>query len=144
MDSLDAELADDADPVPTTAQLVNRPLAELRTQALADAAPARDVTERVTWTRYLSKAIKAYALARAQGVCEGCGQDAPFVTATGEPFLEVHHIGRLSDGGPDHPEHVAAVCPNCHRRAHYSVDEALFNSHLQARVRQREDLLAGT
>jgi 5-methylcytosine-specific restriction enzyme A len=142
LDSLDTELSDDADLVPTTAELVQRPLAELRTQALADAALARDVTERVTRTRYLSKAIKAYALARAQGVCEGCGQDAPFITAAGVPFLEVHHIGRLSDGGPDYPERVAAVCPNCHRRAHHSVDQALFNSQLQARVRQREDLLA--
>src|ERR1700746_1774493 len=23
---------------------------------------------------------------------------------------------RLSDGGPDHPRWVVAVCPNCHRR----------------------------
>jgi 5-methylcytosine-specific restriction enzyme A len=142
VESLDAEPAEDSVPEPTTAELANRPLSELRTQALSDAAPARDAIERVTRTRYWSKAIKAYALARAQGVCEGCGQNAPFVTAAGVPFLEVHHIGRLSDGGPDHPEHVAAVCPNCHRRAHYSVDEALFNSQLQARVRQREDLLA--
>ncbi|MGK5511732.1 HNH endonuclease [Brevibacillus formosus] len=51
-------------------------------------------------------------------MCEACGSEAPFKTAKGGPFLEVHHRRRLSDGGPDHPEWVAAICPNCHRRCH--------------------------
>ena len=63
-------------------------------------------------------------------------------TAAGAPFLEVHHIGRLSDGGPDQPGYVAAVCPNCHRRAHAGHDAVRFNSQLSGRIRQREDALA--
>ena len=50
---------------------------------------------------------------------------APFITPDGQLYLEVHHIERLSDGGPDHPRWVVAVCPNCHRRAHYAGDEVL-------------------
>jgi len=36
------------------------------------------------------------------GVCESCLQPAPFHGKKG-PYLEVHHVHRLSDGGPDHP-----------------------------------------
>ena len=35
------------------------------------------------------------------------------------PYLEVHHKIRLSDGGEDTIDNVVALCPNCHRKAHY-------------------------
>ncbi len=88
-----------------------------------------------------SQAIRQYALRRAGGSCEACGSPAPFQTADGEPFLEVHHIRRLSDGGPDHPEWVAAICPNCHRRAHYSKDAEEFNRELARRIQEKEKQL---
>jgi len=44
--------------------------------------------------------------------------------------IEPHHIRRLTDGGPDHPRWIAGVCPNCHRRAHYSSDAEAYNTHL--------------
>lgn len=62
--------------------------------------------------------IRKYAALRADGACEYRGCPAPFVTAAGQPFLEVHHIRRLADDGPDSPANVAALCPNCHREAH--------------------------
>ena len=36
-------------------------------------------------------------------------------------FLEVHHIKWLSNGGEDSVENALALCPNCHRQAHYGV-----------------------
>ena len=36
-----------------------------------------------------------------------------------EPFLEVHHVKSLSDGGEDTLDNVIALCPNCHREKHY-------------------------
>ena len=77
-----------------------------------------------------SVAIKAYALKRANGFCEGCNQPSPFMGKHGHPFLEVHHVHRLSDGGPDAPDAIVAICPNCHRRAHYAVDAQEFNQKL--------------
>lgn len=60
-------------------------------------------------------------LRRAKGICEDCGQQAPFIArATGEPFLEVHHIRKLSEGGSDSLDNTIALCPNCHRRRHYA------------------------
>jgi len=70
-----------------------------------------------------------YALKRSKGACEGCSAPAPFEGKEG-PFLEVHHLLRLGDGGPDHPENVIALCPNCHRRVHFGKDGEACNEKL--------------
>jgi 5-methylcytosine-specific restriction protein A len=100
--------------------------------------PARNPIERRALFRLRSRAVRAYVLLRAAGVCEGCGAPAPFTTGSGDPYLEPHHIRRLTDGGPDDPRWVAGVCPNCHRRAHYSVDAATFNEQLIRTVTEIE------
>lgn len=82
-------------------------------------------------TRYKrSEIVKRFALRRADGICEGCGEEAPFIDDTGEPFLEVHHLHRRSDGGADHPANVAALCPNCHRRIHHGQDGIEYNQQI--------------
>lgn len=64
--------------------------------------------------------VVAEVLYRAQGKCEDCKHEAPFNRASdGTPYLEVHHIDPLSEGGDDWVENAIALCPNCHRRAHY-------------------------
>lgn len=66
--------------------------------------------------------VVAEVLYRAKGVCEICLRAAPFKRAdNGIPYLEVHHKKRLADGGEDTVENALAVCPNCHREAHYGV-----------------------
>lgn len=65
------------------------------------------------------KVVEA-TLKRALGVCERCRLPAPFVRRSdGEPFLEVHHTIPLSEGGMDRIENTEALCPNCHREAHF-------------------------
>ncbi|THE64894.1 HNH endonuclease [Salinadaptatus halalkaliphilus] len=71
-----------------------------------------------------------YWVLRADGVCQGCDEPAPFTDTDGEPFLEVHHLQRRSDGGPDHPDNVVALCPNCHRRVHHGPDGEAFDRAL--------------
>ncbi|HDY7447493.1 TPA: HNH endonuclease [Vibrio vulnificus] len=45
---------------------------------------------------------------------------APFIKrSNGEPYLEVHHIIPLSQGGLDSLENVISLCPNCHRKIHF-------------------------
>jgi len=113
-------------------------LTELRRKAIADSAPCRTPEERRAIYRTRSRAIRMYVLARAAGKCEGCSNAAPFLTRLGKPYLEPHHIRRLTDGGPDHPNWVAAVCPNCHRRAHYAEDASEFNKSLAMTVESLE------
>ena len=64
--------------------------------------------------------VVAERLHRADGICGGCGQPAPFRRANdGSPYLEVHHILPLAFGGRDDIENTVALCPNCHRQKHY-------------------------
>ena len=64
--------------------------------------------------------VVAEVLCRASGVCEGCTKPAPFVRRSdGSPYLEVHHRIPLAVGGEDTVENALALCPNCHRAAHY-------------------------
>jgi 5-methylcytosine-specific restriction protein A len=115
-------------------------LDELRRKAVADSAEFRTPIERRALYRMRSRAVRLYVLRRANGVCEGCGNAAPFVTAARLPYLEPHHIRRLTDGGPDSPRWVVAVCPNCHRRAHYSQDAREYNAKLAETVGRLEQV----
>lgn len=59
-------------------------------------------------------------LERANGICEGCNAPAPFLRVKDNtPYLEVHHIIPLGEGGDDTIVNVIALCPNCHRKAHF-------------------------
>jgi 5-methylcytosine-specific restriction protein A len=116
---------DERSPLPTK----KLSLAELYKMALAKAstnAPAKRLVKSVA---HRAEAIKLYALKRAEGICEGCKTKAPFRTKTG-PYLEVHHVYRLTDGGPDHPANVISLCPTCHRRVHYGIDGKAYNEQL--------------
>jgi 5-methylcytosine-specific restriction protein A len=62
--------------------------------------------------------VAEYAKRRANGVCQLCGQKAPFNNKEGIPYLECHHIEWLSEGGSDTIENTVALCPNCHRKMH--------------------------
>lgn len=78
--------------------------------------------------------VKAWVLKRAQATCEACEQPAPFSGADGFPFLEVHHLRKLADGGSDTVTNAVAVCPNCHRRLHFSEDAHAYRETLYGKV----------
>ena len=64
--------------------------------------------------------VVAEILVIANGHCAQCGARAPFRRKKdGSPYLEVHHIQLLANGGEDTVENAIAVCPNCHRHVHY-------------------------
>lgn len=115
-----------------------RSLEALRERALAQPIEAAEPAQALRTTYQRSLDVRRYVLLRAAGVCEGCDAPAPFVTRAGTPYLEPHHTRRLSDGGPDHPAYVIALCPNCHRRAHHAIDGQDFNDSLIARLRRIE------
>jgi 5-methylcytosine-specific restriction enzyme A len=66
------------------------------------------------------------------------GESAPFSTEDGVAYLEAHHIQQLSDGGLDSPTHIAALCPNCHREVHYSVDRDEMKDRLGKAIEEKE------
>lgn len=80
--------------------------------------PKRKIVSQFVFQR--NPYVVAEVLERANGICEKCGKRAPFLKdIDGSPFLEVHHIIPLAEGGNDTIENAIALCPNCHRHAHY-------------------------
>jgi 5-methylcytosine-specific restriction protein A len=94
--------------------------------------PPSVVTSSITFVR--DPAIKAWVLENADGLCEGCGSAAPFTGQDGQPYLEVHHVTPLASNGTDRITNAVALCPNCHRRCHYSRDKDEFKLELYERV----------
>jgi 5-methylcytosine-specific restriction enzyme A len=94
--------------------------------------------------RRASRLIRLYAEMRANGTCEYRGCTAPFTRPNGKPYLEVHHIFRLADDGPDLPANVAALCPNCHREAHFGPATSRLRDALAAQIATKEAQLVGT
>lgn len=89
----------------------------------------------VSSMRYVrDPAIKAWVLEEANGTCEGCMQPAPFVDDNGNDYLEVHHLMPLASHGSDRTSNAIALCPNCHRRCHYSKDRDEFKLALYERI----------
>ena len=111
----------------------SKSLQQLREIALSSTPTHASTQEKIQSIQNRSTAIKLYAKKRANGICEGCNEIAPFETKSG-PYLEVHHLTRLADGGADLPQNVIALCPTCHRKAHYSLNYLEFNNQLINKV----------
>lgn len=94
--------------------------ADSRRRRLAE-APRRPVARTVEVRVFdRNPDVVAEVLARAAGNCEHCRSFAPFRRASdGTPYLEVHHLVHLANGGDDTVENAVALCPNCHRQKHY-------------------------
>lgn len=110
---------------------------QMKLREAAKSAPGKRIT--TIEYRARSAAVHRYALARANGICECCGAGAPFENDGGIAYLEVHHLWRLADDGPDAPGNVAAVCPNCHRALHLSKGRVGLSSSLETRIAQLEE-----
>ena len=124
-------------------QTSKQSLAELRAAALKSVStPETGVWQQSEQIRrQRSENIKEYVLKRANGTCELTGERAPFIKDNGEPYLEVHHIHRLSDGGLDHPVNCAAITPNSHREIHYGIDGKILDEKLATTIAEKEALI---
>jgi 5-methylcytosine-specific restriction protein A len=60
--------------------------------------------------------VREAVLLRSRGRCENprCTGDVQDVTDSGAQILEVDHVRDLAKGGPDNPDQMIALCPNCH------------------------------
>ena len=64
---------------------------------------------------------------RQEGKCTGCKFDFQF------KIMEVDHVVSQSRGGPDHPENLQLLCPNCNR-----IKGDRDMAYLVARLKERE------
>lgn len=78
--------------------------------------------------------VVAWILDNSNGICECCNAKAPFLKENNAPFLEVHHLRRLADGGSDTITNAIAVCPNCHRELHYGQNKQTLINTLYTKI----------
>ncbi len=104
----------------------------LRQRPDGSKTPEKSTSTTSSFVRNLQ--VKAWVLERANGTCEACDQPAPFLGADDFPFLEVHHLRKLADDGSDTVTNAVAVCPNCHRRLHFSKDALAYRETLYGKV----------
>ena len=64
-------------------------------------------------------------LKRLYKTCQVTGDDFVFSKANGEPYLEVHHLVPLGEGGSDDPANLVVISAHIHRMLHYAVVEGI-------------------
>ena len=57
--------------------------------------------------------------------CQITGDDFVFLKVNGEPYLEVHHLVPLGEGGSDEPSNLVVISAHIHRMLHYSNVEGI-------------------
>lgn len=79
--------------------------------------------------------VVAAAILRANGRCEmpECRREL-FNRDDGTPFLEVHHVTPLAEGGDDTLINAAALCPACHRELHYGAERKALRILLRKKI----------
>ncbi len=92
-------------------------------------------SKRVAITQFSRTAsVQAWVLQQAAGLCEGCEQPAPFNGVDGLPYLELHYVRQLAEGGPDAVSNAVALCPNCHREIHHGAGAQALTAWLYDNV----------
>lgn len=98
--------------------------------------PQKKMVEREEFER--SAVVRESVLRRAAGACEypGCSC-ALFERENGRPYLEVHHVISLKNGGPDHVSNAAAPCPHWHRAQHHAKDQEAKAKTLRIAIKKK-------
>jgi len=107
----------------------------LRTRANA-INPRPYQIEQVIRTYPRNSTLKNYIKRRSNYACEmpSCKYKG-FRKENGEPYIEIHHVVPLSEGGEDSIYNTVALCPNCHRALHYSNDREELRQRLLTYLR---------
>ena len=96
----------------------------LRNKRLENAPKIPEKIQTVSTGYKRNPDVVAFVMIRANGICELCKQPAPFLKASDKSgYLEVHHWKPLSEGGEDTVANAVALCPNCHKEAHFGVNK---------------------
>ena len=94
--------------------------------------PARVLYAAYTYLRDLK--VRTAVMHRAAGRCEYCGEEG-FRKEDGSPYLETHHVIALANDGADKLTNVIALCPNDHRKAHFSAERDSIEQEMLLRLK---------
>ena len=94
--------------------------------------PARVLYAGYTYLR--DQKVRYAVLQRAAGICEYCGEEG-FLKEDGSRYLETHHVIALAKDGADKLTNVIALCPNDHRKAHFSKERDLIEQAMLLKLK---------
>lgn len=116
-------------------------LKELRDIAVSKSKSSIASSTRTATTKVRERSayVKAYVLRRADGHCEYSKQPAPFNRKDGSPYLEVHHVEMLAEGGSDDIRYCVAISPQIHREIHHGEHGEEINEKLKKYLLEIED-----
>lgn len=102
-------------------------------------SPAGSVSRRSGFAYRRDEKVRARVLEIAGGCCECCKEEG-FLTSAGKRYLETHHVVEVSERGPDDVNNVVAVCPLCHRKAHFAANRIEIERRMFEAIRKRPRL----
>ena len=103
---------------------------ESRKIRLENAVKVPEKIQTISYDYKRNHDVVAEVLKRSKGKCELCHLSAPFFKASnGLPYLEVHHWVSLSKEGEDTVDNAGALCPNCHKQAHFGQHQEYIKSN---------------
>jgi 5-methylcytosine-specific restriction protein A len=143
----DSDIADDE--VPASGVILARsPLEEEYRRLCGIGAGAADRSTRLGRPRVSVDILRLEStrravLLRSEGHCESpcCTGEPQDITDAGHPILEVDHIQDLAKGGPDYPEQMIALCPNCHAIKTRGRNRERLRHQLFTVARQRHEAI---
>lgn len=98
--------------------------------ALIESTVSRTSRQATNYSR--DSEVRAKVLERAAGICERPQCRKPGFQTSQGIYLETHHVIPLCDNGRDATDNVVALCANCHRMAHYSLEHKTIRDELIA------------
>jgi 5-methylcytosine-specific restriction endonuclease McrA len=78
--------------------------------------------------------VRSAVLLRAAGRCEYCGEEG-FLKEDDSRYLETHHVIALANDGADKLTNVIALCPNDHRKAHFSSKRGSIEQEMLVKLK---------
>lgn len=130
----------DEDVVDLKAEADSLSLEELRHRAISSSQSSAKASVRTATStvRMRNAYVKEYVLRRADGRCEYSQEPAPFLKRDGTPYLEVHHVKMLAEGGNDNIRYCVAISPQVHREIHYGQNGEAINNELKVYLKKIE------
>ena len=77
--------------------------------------------------------VNTWVVWNADSKCELCNSQS-FLDDSRWPYLELHHVKRLADGGSETIGNAVCLCPNCHRACHYAANRDELKDQLYKNI----------
>ncbi|UUU33646.1 HNH endonuclease [Streptomyces sp. CA-210063] len=137
VDVIPIEVDSTAEPKPISAREKYKRLAAAARRTAAGRTRRSKLAQAERYLR--SPAAREAVILRSEGHCENpsCLGHPLERTDAGAPILDVDHVKDLAGGGPDTPDTMIALCPNCHALKTRGKDRSELQKKLLAVARAR-------